>query len=318
VTGEGKRGPEPWAWLAFALFALGFVALLVLGSRPGGRLPIAIYTRGPFWISIAAFLVFLGGGLWSATHRPFLQRRRAVAFGALALLIFGTQYPFPYPSSHEGRPSRAAIELPVDGEWTVRWGGDHWRTNPYVATHDRRWSLHLVVADGGRSAPDGAAEPVDFPCFGREVRAPVDGDVAGVHDGEPDQLGRRAAGVPPYGNHICLEIGEREYLFLSGLARGSIAVAEGARVARGELLGKVGSSATSFQTPEPHLALFVNDSPEPGAGEAIPWSLHRYRSGSREIERGQPRGGLGPGGMLRGDVISRHEPFIAPGAPLRD
>lgn len=306
-----RRRPEPWAWLAY-LLALGYLGLLVyLGYRPGGNGPIAAYRFGPPVLAISALLVLAIGAAWSFLRRPFLQRRRRGAF-LCALLVFGfVSYPIPFPSSHEGRKSQVVFRLPVEGEWTVFWGGDKREYNRLAAfSPDQRWGLHLVVTEEGQTHRDEGRAKEDYYCFDRPVLAPADGVVVAARADLPDLEPRTppGPGTPALGNHIVLEVAPEQYAFLSRLRSGSVLVAAGDAVIAGQELGRVGSSGFSRITPEPHLSVHLQDTPEPLWGQAIPWAFSDYRAGERQVERGLPRGGVDRAGELTGEKVRPGEP----------
>jgi len=296
-------GPEPWVRLTFVLMAAFVLYVLYLGSRPGGEGPVRAFTWAPSIFSLTALLLFVGGLAWGATHRPLLQRRRLSAFVGLGALVLAASYPMPYPSSHEGNPSRVHFSIPVRGEWTVRWGGERGTTNPLVILPDRRWGTHLVVVEEGTTHAAEGDRLVDYFAFGRELHAPADGEVRSVRDELPDHLPGEAGSGSALGNHLVIEVAEGEFVFLCNLMRGSILVSEGQPVRVGDVLARVGNSSSSTLTPEPHLALHLQDTPVPGAGEGVPWRFSGYSSGGRPVAGGLPRGGLGAGGVHIGERI---------------
>ena len=298
---------EPWSKLAIVLVLVFAALVFYLGMRPGGVGPILAYTYGPPIIALVALVLFVVGALWSATHRPFLGRRRLPAFAALAVLVAVASYPMPYPTSHEGRPSRVRFELPVEGTWTVRWGGER-GGNALIVQPDRRYGLDLIVSEAGSTLdPDAHADagPARYRAFGRPVLAPADGEVVLVHDGEPDHEAGALGAGHAYGNHVALRVAEGEYVFLSNLLQGSIEVAQGERVSAGQPIARVGHSGASRVTAEPHLALHLQDTPVPLRGEAIGWRFHGYEADGERVEQGLPRGGLGHGAGREGQKIRR-------------
>lgn len=276
--------PEPWAILAYAVAALFGLLLLYLGLRPGGVGPVFAYGAGRHVVELLALATLLLGGVWSLVRRPVLQRRRAVPFLLLVLVIGVVAYPIPYPSSHEGHESAVRFRLPFEGEWTVVWGGETKEENLLAAySADRRWGLDLVVARDGRThAGEGHF------CVGQAVLAPADGV---VREGDPQ------------GDRVVIEVAPREFVFLSGLEPGSVRVRGGDSVKAGDLVGRVGAAGGSAATPEPHLAIHLQDTPEPRRGEAIPWSFRDYLADGVPVARGLPRGGVGPGGRLVGQKV---------------
>ena len=274
---------ELWVKAAIGLVLAFAIGTIYLGTRPGGLGPILVFTWGPIALGVPALLLFLFGGVWTLTHRPLARRGRLLGFSALAVLITVVSYPMPYPSSHEGRPSAVRFELPVEGEWTVRWGGEAGR-NPLAFLPDRRWGLDLVRDDA----------------FGAAVLAPAAGEVVRVVDGLPDEGAR-----DPYGNHLVLCVTEGEYVVLSSLRSGSIAVAEGERVELGARLAEVGTSGASPMTPTAHLSLHLQDGPEPGRAEAVPWRFHGYLADGEPVEAGLPVGTFDPARGFVGQRVRR-------------
>ena len=274
---------EPWAWVAFALLAAIVCLFLYLGMRPGAN-AIRAYLFGPPLLGLAAALVFAFAFALAILRRPMLSRRRVFPFAALMGVVWLASFPFPYPSSHEGHPSAVAFRLPVDGTWRVRWGGDRRETNVLVLSPSRRFGLDLVG-------------PGDREVLGDVVFAPAPGTVVAVQNDRPD--GGLAAGAEPdpFGNHVVLEVAEGEYLVLGSLQEGSVEVAVGQAVDAGQPIARVGYSAASGVTPEPHLMVHLQDAAEPGRGEGIPMRFHDFSADGTPIPAGVPRGG-GDSGQL--------------------
>jgi hypothetical protein len=294
-------GREAWVLLAYLAGGATAALFLYLGVRPGGPGPLWAYTTGRTALFLVAAALLLFGLGWSLLRRPVLQRGRLGAFGALAAAVWVTAYPLAYPSSHEGHPSAVRFRLPFDGAWTVRWGGSRGEENALVLQPDRRFGFDFVVCDADGQSDDGQGSL----CRGRAVLAPAAGRVEAVHDGEPDApFGGFPEGAEPYGNHVVLEVAAGEHLFLTGLERGSLRVAAGERIEAGAPIGRVGFSARSAVTPEAHLGLHLQDSPEPRRGECIPLVFRDYRTPAGVVESGVPRGGF-RGGRHVGERVEQ-------------
>ena len=292
---------DPWVWIGGGWLGLVLLAYLYLGTRPGGRGPIRVYHEGRALLALGAAFALALGAAWCVWRRPFRQGRRLRGLGSLALAIGLAQWPLPYPTSREQRPSALAFRLPVEGEWRTVHGGEGREANLYsVLTHDRRYALVLVREANGstRRAEASAAtfRPQDFLAWGSSVLAPAAGRVVAVRDGLADAdspAGRPAD--PPFGNRVVIEVAPGEFLFLCNLAPGSVTVRTGDEVAAGQVIGRVGFSGRPGLTREPHVALHLATRPEDGWGEAIPWHFADYEADGRRIERGMPRGGLRAG-----------------------
>lgn len=246
-----------------------------------------------------------GLALRSAGDRGLPDRRQLLGLALLALVIVSLGMFRRYPSSYDHRPSQVRFRLPLDGPVTVAWGGPTPRLNYHVVMPDQRWAYDLLVTENGRSFRGAGSRLEDYLAYGMSVRAPADGVVHAIHDGEPDgPIGqwrvRRAAG-----NHIVLQVAEREYLFIAHLQRGSIAVKPGGRVAAGQVIARVGNSGNSS---EPHVHLHLQNTPDGFLGEGIPFYFHGYRLRGALVARGMPTGGQarrprGEPAVFLGDVV---------------
>lgn len=310
VVALEERSAEAWTRVALAVFVLFAAGVFYLGLRPGGYGPVWVYVAGRSWIALLALAVLVYGVIRSFRRRPFLQPARVRAFFALTVVVGVANYPLPYPSSHEGHPSSVRFELPVEGEWTVIWGGEEKHANRLAMFYaDRRFGLQLVrTVDGARYAGEGARLEEHY-AFDQPVLAPAAGRIARVHDGEPDlPPGVRFEGGEPFGNHLVIEVAEGEFVFLTHLRQGSIEVAEGAVVETGAPLARVGASGFAPLTPGPHVAVHLQDTPVPHRGEAVPWRFSRYVADGAFVELGLPRGGVARDGRLIGERVQRAEP----------
>ena len=99
--------------------------------------------------------------------------------------------------------------------------------------------------------------------YGQEVLAVADGRVAAIRDGIADNTFAGASGPLDLdtirGNHIVLEIGPRLYATYAHLKPGSLRVAMGQRVTRGQVIGLVGNTGASAA---PHLHFQLSEAPD--------------------------------------------------------
>ncbi len=152
--------------------------------------------------------------------------------------------------------------------------------------------------------------------YGSEVLAVADGVVIDVRDDMPDNTPPDVAeGLTldkAGGNQFVLDLGGGRYALYAPLRPGRRRGRPGDRVSRGQVLGEVGNSGNSTA---PHLHFHLVDSPEPFAGEGLPYvfgsyvregrapeSLERYEEGAqwKGGERPDTRRGEIP---LMGEVI---------------
>jgi hypothetical protein len=319
-TTESERVARPaaprtelWVKLSYGLLGLALALVIYLGLRREGVLPVRIWLVGPIVLGLASIALALFGVAWSAVHRPFVTRPRVLGLFALALVVGGITLPFPFPSRHEGHPSLVRFRLPVRGEWTVVWGGDDPSNNLLAKMRaDRRWGLDLLVVRDGKTCSGNSL--FESFAFDQPVEAPCAGTVVLTKDIYADHPGGRVAddAVDELGNLIVLEVAPGEFLFLCNLRSGSLRVAVGDKVETGAELARVGNSGASRFTPEPHLALHLQDTAVPSLGQPIPWRFYDYESNGVAVESGLPKGGVsarpdGAGPTFTGERIRRRE-----------
>ena len=264
---------EAWAVGAFALGSLFVLLLLYLGLRPGGRGPILAWQYGLQFLPLAAFVLVVAGAITAFRRKPFLRPGRKLPFLLLHVLVGAGSLELPSPTSHEGHESAICFRLPVaapkEGEWTVFWGGETRKESLLSAyTASRRFGLDLVVSKDGKTSREGRSLVV-----GEEVLAPCDGEIVRV------------------GSTVVLRVADGEFLFLGNLE--AVAVEVGQRVRTKDRIGRVGEGASRF-TPEPHLELSLQDAPEEGSGEPIPWRFCDYLADGKRIEKASREAGSGP------------------------
>jgi len=116
------------------------------------------------------------------------------------------------------------------------------------------------------------------PGYGAEVLAVADAQVAEVRDGITESA--RVSANPKHpldeaaGNYVALDLGDGRFAIYEHLAPGSIRVARGARVRRGQVLASLGFTGNSTG---PHLHFHVADNPSPLLGEGLPFEFDRFR-----------------------------------------
>jgi len=255
---------EPWAWAAFGVAGLAAAAFVVLGSRPGGALPVRLYALGLPALGLAAAALLALGLAWSVTHRPVLGRRRLAPLLAVGATLFAASFPLPYPSSHDGRPSRHVLVVPLEGPCRVVLGGDP--GNPLVLVPERRFGYVLapVVPEG---APGDRADGADRADRAPAVLAPVAGRVV-LARGERPADDEVAPALDPVGAlGLVLEVAPApgaepsEWCVLLGFDPEAPLPGPGTRVEAGDPLGRLGK--------ERRLGLSLQDR----HGEGIPARL---------------------------------------------
>jgi hypothetical protein len=270
----------------------------VLWARPGTA-GIYLWYLGPATLALAG-AACLAAALWSAIrHRETWNRIRFSALAVIGVAVGLVPLYRTYPSSHDFRPSIVRFRLPLEGPVTVAWGGATADENYHVLLPDQRWAYDLLVTRDGRSYRGNGDALADYFAFDLPVRAPADGIVVATHGVERDLPPGQIRTVPAFGNHVVLQVGTDEFLYVAHFRERSIAVAPGERIAAGRILGRVGNSGSSS---EPHVHLHLQSTPRSFFGEGIPFYFHDYRLDGRLIPRGMPRGGV-EDGTFEGQVV---------------
>ncbi|MCZ6917267.1 MAG: M23 family metallopeptidase [Gemmatimonadetes bacterium] len=155
----------------------------------------------------------------------------------------------------------------------------------------QRFAIDWVqIVDGATHTGD-REDNANYHAWGADALAVADGIVVEVKDSIPENVpGIDSRAVPITletvgGNYVVLDIGDGHYAFYAHLQPGSIVVAPGDRVRRGQVLGLVGNSGNST---EPHLHFHVADAIAPLGSEGVPYVLDRFMLTGRAARTGAP------------------------------
>jgi tetratricopeptide (TPR) repeat protein len=160
-----------------------------------------------------------------------------------------------------GRLAEASLRAKIDhvtqfhppfrGAWKVVQGNDGVHTHWGLASK-YAWDFALTDEKGETAKPN-PTRLEDYFAWDAEALAPADGVVAIAVDKYDDHL--NSPGTDPgEGNHVLLEHAPKEFSAIFHLKKGSVAVKAGAKVKRGDVLGRVGSSGYSLV---PHIHYVV-------------------------------------------------------------
>jgi len=152
--------------------------------------------------------------------------------------------------------------LPVDGK----------------LTYAQRFAIDWEQIDAERRFVNGdPSDPASYTIYGKQVLAAADGRVVEVVDGLPNQVpGALPAGLTlaqADGNSIVQDIGGGAFALYAHLQPGSLRVARGQMLRRGDVIGLVGNSGNSSA---PHLHFHVMDGPSPLGASGLPYVLDRF------------------------------------------
>jgi len=142
-------------------------------------------------------------------------------------------------------PQVTRLSLPFEGIWGVIQEFDSGLTHVGYAA----FALDFVPAQPKTTPAPGRGAPLTaFACYGRPVLAPADGTVVRANGDARDWPAYRKGSDP--GNYVIIEHAPGEYTEFRHLAADSVKLAPGARVRRGEIIGRCGNSGNAGM---PHL-----------------------------------------------------------------
>lgn len=141
-----------------------------------------------------------------------------------------------------------------------------------------RFAIDWVRLDAnGRSTRGDADRTANALGYGAEVLAVADARVAAVRDDMPESATvsahpKQALGDAT-GNYVALDLGDGHYAFYEHLKPGSVRVARGQRVRRGETIATLGFTGDSTG---PHLHFHIADAASPLGAEGVPFVFERF------------------------------------------
>jgi len=169
------------------------------------------------------------------------------------LLYYKLQSPEENYYYHKNRKSRfdkfkiAYPELPVFGEWFISQAFD----GKYTHKKDWRYAWDFVVAGQDNKEYTGTGSKFeDYHCFNLPVVSPLDGMIAKVIDGIPDNEIGDINAEKNWGNTVIINHYGGLYSALSHLEKGSMKFKEGDFIKKGDIIANCGNSGRS---PYPHL-----------------------------------------------------------------
>jgi urea transporter len=164
------------------------------------------------------------------------------------------------------RGSGRAISLPFIGAWDV------WQGCDGAWTHQGLWrfAYDFVIRNAqGETYSGMGAELTDYYAWNQPVVSPISGWIVRVVDDLPDCPIGTVDAAHNWGNYVVLYDERGFYVEISHFAQGSIKVLQGDRIARGAVIGSCGNSGYS---PQPHIHIQVQLTPEVGAA-TVPFSF---------------------------------------------
>jgi hypothetical protein len=191
------------------------------------------------------------------------------------------------------RPTELLLDAPLRGPRFIAGDGccdsiRHLRAT--LAVNGRPFTAQRFAIDWeqldeqGRIYIGDPKNPASYIIYGKPTYAVADARVLTAVDNLPDT----PIGPPPPdfplaqadGNHVVLDLGEGRYALYAHFKPGSVRVAAGQFVRRGQVLGLVGTSGNSS---EPHLHFQVTDGPSPLQSNGVPYLLRHFAATQRGV-----------------------------------
>lgn len=149
------------------------------------------------------------------------------------------------------------LKLPFNEEWSVLWGGDTKEENYHIIDKAQKNAFDFIITNSqGKSYKNDGKINEDFYAFGKQLIAPIDGEIVLVVDGIKDN--KPGIPNPLYvpGNTVIIKTKNNEYLFFAHFKQNSIVVKQGQIVKQGKVLGLCGNSGNST---EPHIHFHIQN-----------------------------------------------------------
>jgi len=206
-----------------------------------------------------------------------------------------------------GLASWFPLSLPFIGKWTVTQGHDGAQTHKGEWRH--AWDFEATDEEGKKFTGSGTRVE-DYYSYGQPVIVPADGTVEETENDVEDNLPGEVNLEQNWGNTVVIRHSPQVFTKICHLKKGSIHVAKGDRVKKGDLLALGGNSGRS---PVPHIHFQVQSTPYIGS-KTIDHPLSHYilytqdRPELRSSERPEPGETVGNPG--KHEVLEKAFRFI--------
>ena len=192
-----------------------------------------------------------------------------------------------YPMKNLRRTKQEVrLSLPFSGTWYVSCGNNNQPTHLVASAY--AWDF-VVLDEYKKLCRGSGTENENYYSFGLPVLAPAAGTVVKVTNSIPDNTPPTANWEQSWGNHVIIDHGNNEFSEISHFKQHSIAVSEGDKVVRGQLLGHCGNSGLSMA---PHIHYQLQNAGTIGAN-TVPTKFHNYvvhkGTAQRTVKAGIPK-----------------------------
>jgi len=192
--------------------------------------------------------------------------------------------PEPYPDYD----SSVEFAFPLGCLVYTAWGGRDELHNYHTYYAPNAYAYDFIMWQQGGTCAEPCEANEDYWIFGQPLYAPAAGTVAEAEDGNPDMPPGEKDPPALEGNHVTIEVAPGEYLLMAHMQNGSVLVATGDTVERGQHIGNVGNSGN---TTESHLHIHLQDQVVYGAqAESMPQDFYGIMVDGEDVARGMPAG----------------------------
>jgi hypothetical protein len=290
---DDRRQPDDLARRYVDAFLAGDMQTLLDHASP----PLKMLMKDPATLAAMRDQSVGNGAQSSDEEISVTYTRRAKSAGGQAcaimaqvapdgqLVAFSVQPAGEAPSKFLKYQTKAELRLPFSGSWYVVWGGRSLKENYHAVSSGQRFAYDILQMRDGASHAGGGDKNSDFYCFGQTIVAPGAGRVVSAVDGIEDNIPGQMNSKKLCGNHVVLDLGNDEFLFVAHLQQGTVKVKPGDRVSAGQALGLCGNSGNSS---EPHLHIHLQTTPNLADGKGLPLQFLRYQADGKPVERGEP------------------------------
>ncbi len=142
----------------------------------------------------------------------------------------------------------------------------------------------MRLDDAGHLVKGDPADVHNYADYGADVLAVADGTVVSTLNTLEDQVPGKMPDPATItlanvdGNHVVLDLGGGVFAFYAHMRKGSVTVAPGQRVKRGQVLGKVGNTGN---TSAPHLHFHLMEGPSVLGSNGIPYGIDHFALAGR-------------------------------------
>lgn len=222
-----------------------FTIYLVKGEAAAWAWVIAIFIIGPvgLLLSLIQLIILILRCIKKKKKKTVIIHFIASLLWAFPILILIGVVFIPFPDN-EKSSTNCRLKIPVEGD-VVLFGGKDYPT--HAVWPSERYAYDILEEPYNT----GNLDLYSYGIYGKNVLAPIRGEIIKAHDGEEDIRPNTEEFTSALGNYIFMKIKETDtYLIFAHLKSESICVRKGDVVDVGTVLAKVGNSGT---TSEPHL-----------------------------------------------------------------